>query len=191
MTGNLESNLRLEKEYVDRKKKTLREFWDLPVISAVRIKTGEEDYFKHLDWEQHDEKTILPKLESIKVRKILYDKPICIIYNPNSGSKTNVAPTIQSTLELHHVPYELMPTQKSLDGFRFANEIPLQNYSALIAVGGDGSISEVVNGMLARSDGQTLPVGFIPNGSTNWHGVMVGTFTVEMALDAICNRTVS
>ena len=85
----------------------------------------------------------------------------------------------------------MMPTKRALDGFRFANELNLDNYSALVAVGGDGSISEVVNGMLARTDGKRLPVGFIPNGSTNWHGVMLGTFTVEMALDAIINRTVS
>ena len=130
-------------------------------------------------------------MESIKVRKIRFDEPLCIIYNPNSGSKTNVAPTIEKVLKLQNIPYEMMPTKRALDGFRFANELNLDNYSALVAVGGDGSISEVVNGMLARTDGKRLPVGFIPNGSTNWHGVMLGTFTVEMALDAIINRTVS
>ena len=147
-----------------------------------------------MDWEEvseRDEKDVLARLESIKVRKVNFSKPICIIYNPNSGSKQNICPQIQQKLDLHQVAYHLMPTQKALDGFRFANELNLDKYSLLVAVGGDGSISEVVNGMLARGDGKRVPLGFIPNGSTNWQAVMLGTFTVDMALDAIIARTVS
>jgi len=41
------------------------------------------------------------------------------------------------------------------------------NYSALITVGGDGTIHEVVNGMMFRKDGRKLPIAFVPNGSGN------------------------
>ena len=45
--------------------------------------------------------------------------------------------------------------------------LDLDKFSALIAVGGDGTIHEVVNGMLHREDKKKVPVGFIPNGSGN------------------------
>jgi len=37
----------------------------------------------------------------------------------------------------------------------------------LVAVGGDGTMHEVINGMLQRADGLTLPISMIPNGSGN------------------------
>jgi diacylglycerol kinase (ATP) len=45
--------------------------------------------------------------------------------------------------------------------------IKLSDFSALIAVGGDGTYHEVVNGMLHRSDKLRVPIGYIPNGSGN------------------------
>ena len=47
----------------------------------------------------------------------------------------------------------MMPTQKAFDTFEFVNSIDLTKYSAILAVGGDGSIYEIVNGMLMRKDG--------------------------------------
>jgi diacylglycerol kinase family enzyme len=85
-----------------------------------------------------------------------------------------------------------METKKQFDGFQFANTIDLSNYSCLVAVGGDGSLSEVANGMLARADKQKLPIAFIPNGSTNWFGITLGFFSnIDMALDALCGGIVS
>ena len=46
-------------------------------------------------------------------------------------------------------------------------EIDFSQYSAIVAVGGDGTLHEVINGMLQRADGQRLPISFIPNGSGN------------------------
>ena len=37
----------------------------------------------------------------------------------------------------------------------------------IVAVGGDGHVNEVLNGMYARKDGINLPIGFVPNGSGN------------------------
>lgn len=45
--------------------------------------------------------------------------------------------------------------------------IDLDKYSAMVAVGGDGTYHEVVNGMLHRVDHKKIPVAFIPNGSGN------------------------
>ena len=45
--------------------------------------------------------------------------------------------------------------------------IDFSRYSALVAVGGDGTLHEVINGMLMRADKKRLPIAFIPNGSGN------------------------
>jgi len=45
--------------------------------------------------------------------------------------------------------------------------LDIDEYSAIVAVGGDGTLHEVVNGMLQRLDKRRLPVAFIPNGSGN------------------------
>ncbi len=51
--------------------------------------------------------------------------------------------------------------------WELAENLDIDNYSAIVAVGGDGTYHEVVNGMLHRADKRRLPVGFIPNGSGN------------------------
>jgi diacylglycerol kinase family enzyme len=50
----------------------------------------------------------------------------------------------------------------------------LEKYSALVACGGDGTVHEVVNGMLAREDRVRVPVGMIPNGSGNMFSCGLG-----------------
>lgn len=54
-----------------------------------------------------------------------------------------------------------------------------------MAVGGDGTYHEVVNGMLHRFDMQKIPVAFIPNGSGNDTLRSLSVFDVNQALDYI------
>jgi diacylglycerol kinase (ATP) len=65
------------------------------------------------------------------------------------------------------VPCEFLLTQKAGDSFTIPLEMNLSEYSGLIACGGDGTVHEVANGMLARKDGVRQPIGVIPNGSGN------------------------
>jgi diacylglycerol kinase family enzyme len=46
-------------------------------------------------------------------------------------------------------------------------DIDPDEFSAIVAVGGDGTFHEVVNGLMYREDGRRLPVAFIPNGTGN------------------------
>ena len=43
----------------------------------------------------------------------------------------------------------------------------IEKFSAILAVGGDGIIHEVINGMMRRADKRKVPIGLIPNGSGN------------------------
>jgi diacylglycerol kinase family enzyme len=132
----------------------------------------------------------LSNFELVKTRKITYDLPILIIYNPVSGKKTNLVPLIETRLKLEKIPYELLPTQKRHDTYFFAKEIDLSKYSLLVAAGGDGSYHEVVNGMLARPDNFKLPIAMLPNGSGNDTCASIGVKTLDDALNYIVNAEV-
>ena len=79
--------LRLEPEFVNKK---LRQFWDMPSVMPIQLKAdADQEFFNELDWQyitEEEKAHTLKQIESIKVRKLEYDKPICLIYNPNSGS---------------------------------------------------------------------------------------------------------
>jgi len=78
-----------------------------------------------------------------------------------------------------------MMTKKRRDTFNYARQVELQKYSLLVAVGGDGSYHEVVNGMLSRKDKFKLPIGMIPNGSGNNTCRNLGVFSLDEALKYI------
>ena len=40
-------------------------------------------------------------------------------------------------------------------------------YAGLVAVGGDGTLHEIINGMMFREDGERVPIALIPNGTGN------------------------
>ena len=61
----------------------------------------------------------------------------------------------------------------------------MDKYSAMVAVGGDGTYHEVVNGMLHRKDKRKIPVAFIPNGSGNDNLRNYNCYDVQTALDYI------
>jgi diacylglycerol kinase family enzyme len=49
----------------------------------------------------------------------------------------------------------------------------------LIAVGGDGTLHEVTNGMMFRADKKKVPLAFIPNGSGNDTCKSIGIFSID------------
>lgn len=62
----------------------------------------------------------MSNFEMVKTRKITYDLPILIIYNPVSGKKTNLVPLIETRLKMEKIPYELLATKKRHDTYFFA-----------------------------------------------------------------------
>jgi diacylglycerol kinase family enzyme len=69
--------------------------------------------------------------------------------------------------------------------WELAENLDIDKYSALIAVGGDGTYHEVVNGMLHRKDKKRIPVGFLPNGSGNDTLRAFGVLDIAKGLDYI------
>jgi diacylglycerol kinase (ATP) len=90
-----------------------------------------------------------------------------VIYNPVAGSGRVQAqwPAVKKALLAEGVDFEAVATQAPLEAVTLASEAP-QKYSAVISVGGDGTLHEIVNGLLqASAEQETLPLGFIPLGN--------------------------
>ena len=90
-----------------------------------------------------------------------------VIYNPVAGRgrvKRHWL-EVERALVDASVDFDVAITTAPLDAVSFAENAPDQ-YTAVIAVGGDGTVHEVVNGLLrASGEGETITLGVIPLGS--------------------------
>jgi YegS/Rv2252/BmrU family lipid kinase len=89
-----------------------------------------------------------------------------IILNPaaNRGRAAHTRAAITSAFRAHELPFELIFTEHKGHAQQLAaNAAATDRYGAVVAAGGDGTINEIVNGLL----GSTLPLGFVPLGTGN------------------------
>jgi diacylglycerol kinase (ATP) len=77
--------------------------------------------------------------------------PLTVIVNPHAGKRRvgDEIPELERTLQARGLPYELRRTEGPGDATRFAREALDEGGRFLVAVGGDGTVHEVVNGMMA------------------------------------------
>ena len=88
-----------------------------------------------------------------------------MIYNPASGRKVDHKSTIHNCLFSFGIEYEIYETKGNLDCMNKIMNLDIDNYSAIVPVGGDGTFHEAINGLMRRKDGKKIPMGFLPNGS--------------------------
>lgn len=91
---------------------------------------------------------------------------IKVIYNPNAGSKRSILKTatfedIKSLLEQYQIPVTYVATKGPGDATKFAKESVKQKYTHVLAAGGDGTVSEVANGLI----GSDVILGILPMGT--------------------------
>ncbi|XP_028158062.1 sphingosine kinase 2-like [Ostrinia furnacalis] len=102
------------------------------------------------------------------------DKKLLILLNPKSGSgkarelfQTKVAPLLQEA----EVPYDLHVTKYAQYAREFVRTRNVYSWRGVVAVGGDGVLFEVLNGMFERLDWQQalaeVPLAILPCGSGN------------------------
>lgn len=92
---------------------------------------------------------------------------ILVIYNPvaGRGRVQENWPKVEQGLKDAGIDFDVSPTQNPRNAIELA-EKAYGRYSAVVAVGGDGTVHEVVNGLLRGSkEGETLPLGIIPLGN--------------------------
>lgn len=103
------------------------------------------------------------------------EKRLLFIYNPNAGK--SVIPkhldAVTDIFEKAGYAVGLYRTQNPGDGRREVME-KAPYFDRIVCSGGDGTLSEVVSGMMMFPPEQRIPIGFIPAGSTNDTGKSYG-----------------
>ncbi len=91
---------------------------------------------------------------------------LLFIYNPNAGKgivKENLSDIMDVFVRNGYIP-TVYPTQKKNDGYNYIRKME-GKYELIVCSGGDGTLDEVVTGMIERKC--ICPLGYIPSGSTN------------------------
>ena len=93
-------------------------------------------------------------------------KKLKLIMNPIAGKgyALEILPEVLNILEQENYDIELFKTSKRGDAQNLAAH-PGDNFQVVIAMGGDGTVNEVVNGVL--DSGRDISVGIIPIGTAN------------------------
>lgn len=109
------------------------------------------------------------------------------IYNPiaGKGKPQRFRAAIEARLKSLGVAYCFWETQCEKDAMRIARELTERGERYVVAMGGDGTVNEVLNGLV---DPGKVCLGLIPCGSGNDFAAAVGIpQTAEGALDVLLN----
>jgi len=98
--------------------------------------------------------------------------PAKVILNPYAGrwKALRLRDVLENELKNAGVEFDLVQTEAPRHGIELAYQATMAGYSPIISAGGDGSISEVVNGITQASQLQGTvppPVGLLPLGTAN------------------------
>ena len=96
-------------------------------------------------------------------------KKFYLIVNPHGGLKKglSILEKVKPIFNEGGVELDILETEYAGHARDYANEIDFSGYDALCAIGGDGTMHELVNGMLTREDGRKLPIGLVTGGTGN------------------------
>lgn len=115
-----------------------------------------------------------------------------IVVNPTArrGNGARSMPAIRAALSRLGISFEMIQTERPGHAVEIAQQAASGNYEAVVAVGGDGTVNEVVNGLVraAGNGPTTVPVGVIPVGSGNdFAYMMLGR---DLSIEEACQRLV-
>ncbi len=104
-----------------------------------------------------------------------------VILNPyaNRWRAANGKEAICRAFDAAKLDYTLAPTSGEGDAIRLARHAARDGFQAVVAAGGDGTVHEVVNGLMqaaktAVDDRPTLPLGILPLGNGNDFNDLLG-----------------
>ena len=94
---------------------------------------------------------------------------VLLITNPKSGVKSNksILDIAINEFEKNNIEFTLKFTEHAGHAINMVKNFNFSEYSSVCAVGGDGTLNEVLNGMLTRGDQRKVPIGLIPGGTGN------------------------
>ena len=92
-----------------------------------------------------------------------------ITVNPHGGKKLGLQllNRVKPLFEAKGIELFVVETTFAGHAKELANQLNITEYDGFIGIGGDGTLHEIINGMLSRHDGRKIPIGIIPGGSGN------------------------
>ena len=92
-----------------------------------------------------------------------------MIVNPAGGTKKglDILDKVKPLFQEANAELTILYTDYAGHAKDLANELDYSGYDGLCAIGGDGTMFEMVNGMLKRHDQDTIPLGLITGGTGN------------------------
>ena len=116
---------------------------------------------------------------------------LVLIANPCSRgkvSKSSIA-IIKERLEAARVGVDLYITRYHGHGMRLLDGLKIDEYDAVVSMGGDGTNYHVINGILNNLNGKKPPViGIIPVGRGNSFARDLNLFSIDDGINAIISR---
>ncbi|KAI9479403.1 hypothetical protein LPJ78_004253 [Coemansia sp. RSA 989] len=116
---------------------------------------------------------------------------VLIFVNPVSGKRKSLKlfqTVVKPILEIGNTAYTLQITQSQGSAVEFVKTQDLTQYTAIVAVSGDGLLHEILNGLLSRPDWsklRSMPLGVIPTGTGNGLAKTLDCFWPEQAAVSI------
>lgn len=116
-----------------------------------------------------------------KMKKILF------IVNPKAGKNRGLKAVLQATslLKERGMDGDILVSEFAGHAVELAGEADQSLYSGVVAVGGDGTLFEVINGFLREGGELTVPVGQVPVGTGNSFIKDLNIHSVEDAVEKI------
>src|SRR5665648_154862 len=90
-------------------------------------------------------------------------KNIYIIINPAAGIRESILPVINASMKEAGIKWEALITHQAGDAIQFAKAVVKKGIDALAVYGGDGTLVEVISGLI----GSEIPLVILPGGSAN------------------------
>ena len=96
-------------------------------------------------------------------------KSFILAVNPQGGTKRGlgILEQVKPVFETSQVDLHIRETEYAGHAGDMINEMDLSRCDGFCLIGGDGTLHEVINGLLTRSDKKTVPIGCIPGGTGN------------------------
>ena len=97
------------------------------------------------------------------------DQRFLLVVNPRGGKRRGltILEQIQPVFAAAGAELDVRVTERSGHALEIARTTDLDGYAGLCLIGGDGTVHEVVNGLLQRDRPAAIPLGLIPAGTGN------------------------
>ena len=114
-----------------------------------------------------------------------------LIVNPFSGNGKAASSLviIKNRLKQKGIEFEVKQTVRAKHALEIARDLDFSNYDLLMVCGGDGTLNEVINGLMVRQNADHPPIALIPGGTGNSVAVSMGIEDVDDAVTAAIEGT--